>query len=141
MIEPNQLDYTGERTKHLDMIQGVISRLAGNSAVIKRYCIVMVAIGVAIYKSIGDPLAVAALVVMVVVFWLMDDRYLQHEKWFRNLYDQIRVEPPEQRPDYRMTPDSALRDSVSFWGRVLSWSTVGLYLPLSALLALFWLML
>ena len=33
----------------------------------------------AIYKSIGDPLAVAALVVMVVVFWLMDARYLQ--KW------------------------------------------------------------
>lgn len=138
MAETDQPDYTGERAKHLDMIHGVVSRLAGNSAVMKRYCIVMVAVGVAIYKTIGDPRAVAALVVMVAVFWLLDSRYLQHERWFRNHYDQVRVEPPERRPDFRMTPDKVLRDRVSFWGRVFSWSTAGLYLPLIALLGLFW---
>ena len=130
--------HTGERVKHLEMIQGVVSRLGGNSAAMKRYCIVTVAVGVAVYKTIDDPWAVAALTVMVVVFWLLDARYLQQERWFRDLYDQVREELPDQRPDFRLTPDRALWGGASFWGRVRSWSTAGLYLPLVVLLLLFW---
>ena len=137
MVEQHQPDYTEGRTRHLDMIQGVVSRLAGNSAVMKRYCIVMVAVGVPIFKTLGDPWVVVVLIVMVGVFWLLDAKYLQHEKWFRNLYDQVRAEEPRQRPDYRMTPDQTLKDEVSIWGRIMSWSTAGLYLPLSVLIALF----
>ncbi len=113
--------------------------MAGNSAAMKRYCIIAVAVGVAVYKTINDPWAVAALGVMVVVFWGLDARYLQQEKWFRDLYDQVRLEPPDRRPDFRLTPDEALRKGQSFWGRVFSRSTAGLYVPLVVLLLLFWL--
>ena len=139
MTGSREVDHTSELTKHLDMIQGVVSRMAGDSAAMKRYCIVAVAVGVAVYKTIDDPWAVVALVVMVLVFWGLDARYLQQEKWFRDLYDQARSEPPDRRPDFRLTPDQALREGASFWGRVFKWSTAGLYLPLEVLLILFWL--
>ena len=131
-------DHTGDRVRHLEMIQGVVSRLAGNSATMKRYCIVMVAAGVAIYKTMDDPKIVGAVALMVVVFWLLDARYLQHEKWFRDLYDQVRVEPFNQRPDFRLTPDQSIRCSTSLGERARSWSAAGLYLPLVALLLIFW---
>ncbi len=71
MVDPAVTDYTSERVKHLDMIQGVISRMAGNSAVMKRYCIIAVAVGFAVYKTIEDPRAIVVLGTMVVVFWLL----------------------------------------------------------------------
>ena len=113
--------------------------MAGNSAAMKRYCIVAVAVGVAVYKTIDDPMAVLALAIMVLVFWGLDARYLQQEKWFRDLYDQVRAEPPDRRPDFRLTPDEELRQCASFRGRVFKWSTAGLYVPLVVLLLLFWL--
>ena len=138
MTDSHDADHTGERVKHLDMIQSVVSRMAGTSAAMKRYCIVAVAVGVAVYKTINNPMAVVALAAMVAVFWCLDARYLQQEKWFRDLYDQVRKEPPKQRPDFRLTPDEALRKGASFWAPLISWSTAGLYLPLVVLLVLFW---
>lgn len=138
MPEADTNDYTAERIKHLDMVQAVVSRLSGNSAAMKRYCIVMVAVGVAIYKTLEEPDTVVALAAMVVVFWCLDARYLQQEKWFRDLHDEVRAESHGQRPDFRLTPGGLLRDGTSFAGRVWSWSTAGLYLPLLGLLILFW---
>lgn len=139
MEENSNKAHMADRAKHLELIQGVVSRLAGNSATMKRYCIIVVAAGVAIYKTINEPNTIGALLVLVAVFWLLDARYLQQEKWFRDLYDQVRNEPPEQRPDFRLTPDEAIRNGVSFSDRVFSWSTAGLYVPLAALLGSFWL--
>ena len=139
MTQSDDLDYTSDRAKHLDLIQSVVSRLAGNSASMKRYCIMMVAVGVAIYKTIDVPNTIGALIFMVGVFWLLDARYLQQEKWFRDLYDQVRREPRQRRPDFRLTPDGIVRTATSFGDRVFSWSTAGLYLSLAALLGLFWL--
>lgn len=86
----------------------------------------------------GEPRTIAALAVTVVVFWLLDAKYLQQEKWFRDLYDQVRTESRDQRPDFRLTPNGEIRDGSSFWGTVVNWSTAGLYLPLVVMLALFW---
>ncbi len=130
-------DHTAERIRHLEMIQGVIARMAGNSAAIKRYAILAVAVGVAIYGSIEEPWVVVALAAMVAVFWALDARYLQQERWFRNLYDQVRGESEETRPDFRLTPDATLRAGVSFRSAAVSWSTAGLYAPLLVILLLF----
>jgi hypothetical protein len=130
-------DYTSERVQHLELIQGVVTRLAGNSATMKRYCIALVAIGTGIYKAVGEPQAVSALIVFIVVFWWLDARYLEDEKRFRDLYDNVRAEAHGKRPDFRLTPESE-RDIKSLRRCVMNWSTTPLYLPLIALLFLFW---
>jgi hypothetical protein len=132
-----EVDYTSERVQHLKLIQGVVTRLAGNSATMKRYCIALVAIGMGIYKTVGEPQAVSALFAIVIVFWWLDARYLEDEKRFRDLYDNVRAEPHGKRPDFRLTPESQ-RDINSLRRCVMNRSTTPLYLPLVALLFLFW---
>ena len=135
MSETHIPDYTGDRIKHLGMIQAVISRLAGNSAAMKRYCLVLVAVGIGAFKALNQPLAIPALAFMVIVFWLLDARYLQQEIWFRAVHDEVREEPPEQRPNFRLSPP---RDKASLCRGLFSWSTACLYPLLVALLLLFW---
>ena len=131
-------DYTGERIKHLEMIQGVVNRMAGNCAATKRYCIIAVAAGFAIHRTIGNSQTILAIIVMAVVFWLLDSRYLQQENWFRDVYDAVRREPDGQRPDFRLTPDVAIRKANRIYGYIVNWSTAGLYFPLVVMLILYW---
>jgi len=133
-----EVDYTSERVQHLELIQAVVTRLAGNSATMKRYCIALVAIGMGVYKTVGESQAVSALIVIVVVFWWLDARYLEDEKRFRGLYDVVRRQPQEMRPDFRLTPESQ-RTVRSLRDCFINWSTAPLYLPLIALLIVFWL--
>jgi hypothetical protein len=132
-----EVDYTSERVQHLEFIQAVVTRLAGNSATMKRYCIALVAIGMGIYKTIGEPQAFSALIVIVLAFWWLDARYLEDEKRFRRLYDIVRGEPQGMRPNFRLTPESQ-RSVTSLRDCLINWSTSPLYLPLITLLIVFW---
>lgn len=138
MDSTNPNNHTANRIKHLELIQSVILRLASNSAVMKRYCVVMVAAGMALYRVLNEPTIIIAVGAMVIVFWLLDAKYLQQEHWFRNLYDSVRHEAPEKIPDFRLNPDKEIRESVAFWGRAFSWSAAGLYIPLVTLVVIFW---
>lgn len=138
MSEPSNPDYTNERIKHLELIQAVVARMYGASAAMKRYCIIAAAAGFAIHKTLGNSHSVLALIVLVIVFWLLDARYLQQEKWFRDIYDAVRVEPRDQQPDFRLTPDAPVRRAKGITFCIINWSTAGLYLPLVVLLILYW---
>lgn len=132
-----EVDYTSDRIQHLDFVQRVVTRLAGNSATMKRYSVALAAIGVGLYQTLGDSQVVSALIAIVFVFWWLDARYLEDEKRFRNLYDSVRTEPRDRRPDFRLTPDSR-RDVGSILSCLINWSTTPLYVALIVLLILFW---
>lgn len=138
MSEQRTADYTSDRIKHLELIQAVVTRMAGASAGMKRYCIIAAAAGFAIHKSLGNSDAVFAIILLVIVFWLLDARYLQQEKWFRDIYDAVRVEPRDQKPDFRLTPDASTRGASGITFCIINWSTAGLYLPLVVLLISYW---
>lgn len=132
------VDFTAQRVHHLEFIQGVVNRLAGNSAIMKRYCIALVAVGAGTYKAVGETQAVPALIVIVAAFWWLDARYLEEEKRFRDLYNHVRAEPIEQRPDFRLTPEAS-KGFKSLLDCIWNWSTASLYLPLVGLLFVLWL--
>lgn len=138
MSEQSSPDYTSERIKHLELIQAVVTRMAGASASMKRYCIIAAAAGFAIHKSLGNSHAVLAVILLVIVFWLLDARYLQQEKWFRDIYNAVRAEPRNQIPDFRLTPDAPTRSASGITFCIINWSTAGLYLPIVVLLILYW---
>jgi hypothetical protein len=62
--------------------------------------------------------------------------YLRQERWFRALYDEVRGEPSERAPDFRIAPDATIRGKESFLAAVASWSTAFLYGPLILFLVL-----
>ena len=81
------------RIKHLEFIQGVISRLATNSFITKGWALT---VGAAIYGFAADrlkPWIAAVGFVPAIGFWWLDAYFLRQERLFRCLYDDAR------RPD------------------------------------------
>lgn len=74
---------------HLGMIQGIINRMAANSFALKA---LTVAISAAIIAITGTQQNIVSYVGLfpVLVFWLMDAKYLRLEQLYRKLYDHIR---------------------------------------------------
>ena len=82
-LEPNRL-------KHLDFIQSVIGRLAGNSFVIKGWAITVAAAIFGFALNSSNTLLVVAAVIPTVAFWVLDTYFLRTERLFRALYDEVR---------------------------------------------------
>ena len=120
-------DFDEARIAHLTMIQGVVTRMAGNSFALKALTVTLTAAVLAFAGAAQEPspVLVFAGLVPVVVFWLLDAHYLRLERLFRRLYDGVRggeVTDPfamEIAP-YRVDEQSVLRIAVS-------WSVVWFY--------------
>jgi hypothetical protein len=81
-------------TKHLEFIEGIISRLAGNSFQLKGWTVALAtaAVGFAAAKDSRPTLAVLA-VVPALAFWFLDAYYLALETLYRDLYDRAITNP------------------------------------------------
>ena len=133
-------DFTGDRVKYLEMIQGVIARMANSSAWMKRLAIVVVggAAALSVRGNSSASMLPALAVMLTVIFWLMDARYHQQERWFRALFDTVRKEDAGHRPDFRMEPTEEIRSQSSFRQSAFSWSSFPYYGALAAFLLLAW---
>jgi hypothetical protein len=74
--------------KHLDILQGIINRLAQNSVTCKNWCITIVAgvLVLAFSKDVQDgakKLVPYIVALPIVIFWLLDSYYHALEKCFR----------------------------------------------------------
>ena len=78
--------------KHLEMTQGAINRLGGNSFLLKSWS--MTALVAAMVLMAGqdapNPYLALALIVPIVGFWILDGYFLWQERLFRKVYDEIR---------------------------------------------------
>ncbi|MFF6996195.1 hypothetical protein ACFY93_14790 [Streptomyces sp. NPDC008313] len=79
-----------DQVKHLELIQGVVARLANNSFLVKGWSLTLTG-GLLAFAagSAGWPVAATALVALV-AFWFLDGYFLQQERLFRRLYDAVR---------------------------------------------------
>ena len=124
---------------HLAMIQGVISRMAGNSGMMKASAVAVVAGLAALAATVGPWALLAALVAVVVTCW-MDAFYLRLERLYRHLYEAARHGklPAEEGP-FSMSVARWLTDQPPNvrWPAVFSsWSVWPFYTTL-AVLAIF----
>lgn len=78
------------KLKHLEMIQAVITRMAGNSFLLKGWSVTLVAALFALAAANANHAFVFLGYFPVFVFWLLDGFYLGQERKFRNLYDHVR---------------------------------------------------
>ncbi|WP_020560644.1 hypothetical protein [Thiofilum flexile] len=118
------------RLKHLEMIQQVINRLAGNAFIIKGWSITLTsALLLFIAKEDKDQIAWAA-VLVILAFWLLDALYLQKERQFRALYNHYIQQPQNSATDFKMDI-SQFKDQVgSVWKVLFAPSLISLHLPL-----------
>lgn len=105
--------------KHLDFIQGVVTRMANNSFLLKGWALTVAGAFYG-FAAKGSSVRVAAIGLMpVLVFWGLDAYYLRQERLFRKLYDAVRAVPPAEPP---VAPYSM--NTQPYQGQVASWLKV-----------------
>lgn len=81
------------KVNHLQMIQGVISRMASNSFALKGWAVTLVAGIFALASKDTDKLYFIVAYLPIVVFWCLDAYYLLQERLYRALYNKVRCLP------------------------------------------------
>lgn len=79
----------GQKIKHLEMIQGIITRMNQNSFMLKGWMITIVSALLAIYADKGNIGYLIISIFPILVFWFLDAYYLQQERKFRGIYSDI----------------------------------------------------
>jgi len=92
-----------KHVKHLDMIQSIITRLAGNSFTVKGWSTALVTAVLAFLSKDGKPQHAWIALIPAFAFWFLDAYYLGLERAFRKWYEIVRT---GCRHDFAMIPQS-----------------------------------
>lgn len=76
--------------KHLEFIQNVITRMGGNSFLVKGWMITLVSALFALAAKDADSRYSLITCLVIPAFWLLDAYYLSRERQYRGLYDVVR---------------------------------------------------
>jgi len=77
------------KRKHLEFIQGVITRGNTNSFMIKGWAITLVSALFALAAKDSNKMYVLITYVPIPLFWILDGFYLSKERQFRELYKKV----------------------------------------------------
>ncbi len=78
------------KLKHLEMIQGVINRLAANSFMLKGWSVFLISALFVLAARDAHPAFALFIYMPVLIFWLLDGFFLWQERLYRKLYDHVR---------------------------------------------------
>lgn len=90
-----------EKNIHLQMIQDIIARMGQNSFHMKGWAI---GIMIAIFSFAGDQSNIKCIlftIMPMIIMWFLDSYYLQLERKFRLLYDDVRMCKKSKNYDMR----------------------------------------
>jgi len=104
------------KTKHLEMIQGVINRMANNSFLLKGWSVILVSALFALAAKDSNKLYIYLAYFPTIAFWVLDGYFLWQERLYRKLYDKVRI-MDEPAIDFSM-------DTSSIVSRVSAWCDV-----------------
>ena len=122
------------KIRHLEMIQGVISRMASNSFLLKGWAVTLVAGIFALSAKDTDKLYFILAYVPIIVFWGLDAYYLLQERLYRSLYERV-MGTDEKAIDFSLKATTSEFDSNKncYCCCLFSKTELGFYLPLAIL--------
>ena len=120
------------------MIQDIITRMNTNSFQIKTMSITIVSALLALYSAILNPIIVLLAPIPIIIFWALDSYYLQQERKFRGLYNDIISDRTNNISLFSM-PIGKYKDGYFSYFRVF-WSDTQycFYLPFLLLVLVIW---
>lgn len=102
------------KLKHLEFIQGVIARLAGNSFKVRTWAVVLISTILAVLAREGRLDIGFVALFPILAFWSLDGYYLWQERHFRALYDHVRGMHDDD-VDFSMNADAAVHGRPPTW--------------------------
>jgi len=80
-----------KKLKHLELIQGVISRMAGNLFYLRGWVVTLIAGILVLLTKVSDgKLPIIFLTVLILIFWIYDGYFFGLERMYRDLYNKVR---------------------------------------------------
>ena len=129
--------------KHLDIMQGVIARMAENSRYCKIWCVTLVAATLVFVARTGEPRHVLIALAPTFSLYLLDAYYLMLEKRFRNSYaafvDKVHFSKTSTTDLFTIAP-SGSRAREFLKALFTSFSVLPFYLVVAATVLLSWLL-
>lgn len=125
-----------KRLKHLELIQGVVTRMGSNLFTLRGWMITLV-VGLSVaFLEVGRNELQIILVLVVLIFWIHDAYFLSLERSYRCLYDKVR-KLNEDEIDFSMDilEFNALR-TTSIWYCMISGTLAYFYIPTLILIGL-----
>lgn len=119
---------------HLEMIQGIINRMANNSFMLKGWSVTLVAGIFALANKESDKIYFLLTYVPIIIFWGLDTYYLRQERLYRKLYNKV-CKKNEKEIDFSMnTANPEFQSSETFYYSILfSITEFWFYFPLAIL--------
>ncbi|MHC2282153.1 hypothetical protein ACVME8_008796 [Bradyrhizobium diazoefficiens] len=122
---------------HLNSLQAIITRLAGNGAQCKTWCLAIVSTLFGFAGAMKNDKLVAAAIIPIIIFGLVDAAYLGREKAYRELYNalvaKIRGGTYSLSDCFDLSPAA---NGGHFFSALVSWSIWPIYLGLIVAYAL-----
>ena len=81
--------------EHLKFIQSTITRMNTNSFMIKGWSLTITSALLALYASTDNIKFILIAIIPTFLFWLLDTYYLQQERKFRGIYNDVAKLTPE----------------------------------------------
>jgi len=78
------------KIKHLEMIQGIINRMASNSFLLKGWSVVLVSALFVLSAKETNIFFICLAFLPALAFWELDGYFLWQERLYRKLYDKVR---------------------------------------------------
>ena len=123
------------KSKHIDIIQSTISRMARNSFIVKGWAVTIL-IGLFVFLQKNESKSnLFIYVTPILFFWVLDSYYLWQERLFRKLYNKI-IDNLTSESDLSMDT-STFKENYSFFRTLFSVSELlsyGVLLILAILL-------
>ncbi len=116
-----------DKSKHLEFIQNIINRMNTNSFQIKGWMITIVSALLALYASSNNYVYVFVAIVPTLIFWFIDSYYLQQERRFRGLYEDV-IKPEKNIPVFSMDISDYKQGRYKYCRSLFSPTTAILYL-------------
>src|SRR5580704_5887591 len=95
------------RIKHLEMLQSLITRMAGYGASFKSYCITVTTAVIGFAFTLHRPAVAGLALLPVVAFGIADAQYLRVERRFRAVFNMVRAEGWDVMPSFDVNLASA----------------------------------
>ena len=119
--------------KHLEILQGIITRMAGNSAACKTWALTIITGIIALFYNDGFPILLGA--IPVVFFFTLDSFYLGLESHFRDMHKEFVGKLKDSNLDiddiYSIKSKRSFCIHINFvWYGMKSFSTLFFYPPI-----------
>lgn len=120
-----------DRRKHLDYLQAIITRMNANSFQIKSMVIVIISAMFALFAATPKVVFLFLSVFPSIFFWLLDAYYLQQERKFRAMYDDVAgITNRYDIKAYEMPVEKYNDKNCHYWKNFFSKTMLLFYLPL-----------